>query len=101
MATLADSKAVVLVFHMKGCDACEEYVPRFRRISKDYKARVPILILDVDSPEAAPYADQYKVTEMPSTIVLTRSGHGAFKASGNMENTEIIKVLNYAAGKNR
>ncbi len=90
------AQAVVVVFKMKGCPACSDYIPRLKRLSAKFP-NVPLFVLDIADPQYQAMADKYQVTNLPCTMVLTRSGRGAFKASGSIASSDIEKVLHHAS----
>jgi thiol-disulfide isomerase/thioredoxin len=89
------SRSAVVVFHMPGCEACAEYVPRFQRVASQ-RARVPVYILDANAPQNQALADRLNVTAVPCTFVL-RQPHGVMRREGGLSDEEIVWVLAVAA----
>jgi thiol-disulfide isomerase/thioredoxin len=111
---LTRAHAVILVFVMDGCGACEEYLPRFTaQVDQLAKAGTPVgfltegaapegsvavLVYDAASPERAvqDIANRYAVAGTPSTITLRR-GVGASKVEGGVTDSQIRHLLIQAA----
>ena len=84
--------AVILVFAMDGCGACEEYKPRLEQELNRWRQRghpfvdceasdaifgaheIPVILLDAQSPDAQiqSWADQFHVEGLPTTILFRR-----------------------------
>lgn len=122
MLDVSHLNAIVLVFGMTGCSACEDYVPRLKAVAKEFpevdiydensdkskrKRKVPIGTLpiffyDVNSSDQAlqTLADQYQVSAMPTTIALIRYRdawgrlqQGALRYEGSISDGQIRYVL--------
>ena len=107
---LTHAKAVIIVFVMEGCGACEEYLPRFKaqvaaarrqghRINFYEDGTVPaghvaVVVYDAASPDPSIQAigDRFAVQGTPSTVVLPR-GPGAFKVEGGVTDSQIRWIL--------
>lgn len=107
---LTRAKAVIVVFVMEGCGACEEYLPRFKaqvaaarrrgqRINFYDDGSVPeghvaVVVYDAASPDPSvqALANRFAVQGTPSTVVLPR-GPGAFKVEGGVTNSQIQWIL--------
>ena len=120
MLDVSHLNAIVLVFGMPGCGACEEYIPRLKlraqalheeyrtvvideasgtkRKSKVKVGMLPIFIYDVESEdlELQKLADQYEIKAMPTTIVLIRP-QGALRLEGAIADGHIDHILKQAA----
>lgn len=84
----------VFVFVMKGCGACEEFMPRFTRLATPYYQHgLPIGVYDIaKDPRAAKFGDHLGVTATPTTIVRTRHGR-SLRRIGSVSDAEIVKLL--------
>ncbi len=118
MNDLAHTKAVIIVFAMKDCPACEEFKPRFEREVARFQAagypfdwyvgkpvepgRIPVLMLDAttDDPQVNALMDGYKVDGVPVTLLLTLNAP-PWKGDGALEDQQIYEVLHSAALANR
>jgi thiol-disulfide isomerase/thioredoxin len=69
-APMAKSTKQVVVFHMDGCPACHDYLPRFRRIAVKYRPFLAIKAANISVPSNATVADKYKIAAAPTTLVL-------------------------------
>ena len=92
---LANANAVIIVFVMPGCGACELYKPTFIAAAERYKARVPAYVMDVTTPAGAQVADAYGVVATPTTMVLRR-GNGAIRADGAQSPQSIDQLFQVA-----
>lgn len=112
---LNGQRAVIVIFAMGECPACENYLPRFLAEAEALRQQgypfivyepgvplqpsaIPILIYDAASPnvDVQQFADKYQVTATPTTLVLSR-GTGSFKAEGSLANNQIAWILMMAS----
>ncbi len=95
---LNEAQAIVVVFTIAGCDACQEYKPRFQRVAEPYRDQVPIYMLDANSevPEVARLAQRLGVTNVPATYVL-RKPAGTMCVLGGIPDSQIVWLLGVAA----
>lgn len=103
--------AVIVVFAMEGCGACEDYKPRleteiqrwqangaplvFARPGMTFEARhVPIILLDAQSSNAQiqAWADEFKVEGLPTTV-LCRRGAPPQILVGAIDDRQIYDLL--------
>lgn len=117
-ADLRNVKSLIIVFAMPGCPACEDYSPRLYRMIEGFKrhgvpfliynngtiqrGQIPVLVYDGASTDAGVQAlcDQYGVTAMPTTVLLTRNGKPQ-KIEGAIPDDELYQLLASAAIANR
>jgi len=118
MTDLRPAKAVLIVFAMPGCPACDDYLPRFKRQVAAFqqyghrfafraagqpveRGTIPIFVYDASSPDPGlqQLADQYGVSGVPATILLTRY-HGTKQLDGSVPDSEIYDTLLHAAQVN-
>jgi hypothetical protein len=90
------SRIVVVVFKMAGCSACEEYVPRFKRIAQHYTSCIPIMIIDANDKRYEQLATRLNVSNVPATYVMRRP-HGVVPLIGAGSDAEIQSLLDIAA----
>lgn len=119
MSDFARAKALIIVFAMPGCPACEDYLPRFERAVNAarlkgspfqfyepstplYAQAIPILIIDATSqdPGIQQYADANGINAMPTTLFFVR-GRTAGRTEGALSNQDITKLLDDAVRANR
>lgn len=115
MQSLDQTKALILVFGLPDCPACEEYVPRLTRQIEGFIAygqpfvlydnkqplkpgQIPVIILDagVDDPNVQALADQHQVEGLPTTVLMTQK-HGHYKELGALDDQQIYKLLTTAS----
>lgn len=112
------SRATIILFVMPGCEACEEFKPRFERMVKTFQAhgqplayyrnkplapgQIPIVVLDATSqdPSVVGLADAHKVEGMPTTILLTHNAKPV-QLLGSVPDEEIHALLVSACIANR
>jgi hypothetical protein len=117
-ATLEHTRALIVVFAMPGCPACEEYVPRLERQVTGFKnlghpilfhdaggeiapRTIPILVYDTTSKDAELVAlcDIHKITNLPTTLLMTRQG--VSRIEGGLNDQQIYEMLSAAVSANR
>lgn len=91
-----NSRVVVVVFTIEGCEACEEYKPRFRRIASSYQKRVPIFMMNANDPQNADLANRLNVAAVPATFVM-RKPFGLIRVEGAIPDSQIAWLLGVAA----
>lgn len=93
-----NTRAVVVLFTIPGCDACAEYKPRFQRIAQQYQSIVPIYMLNANdtNPQVADLASRLNVAHVPATFVLRRPT-GVIRVEGAIPDDQIAWLLGVAA----
>jgi thiol-disulfide isomerase/thioredoxin len=91
----ASAKQVV-VFHMNGCPACHEYLPRFRRIAVKYRAFVPIKSANISIASNVATADKYKIKAAPTTLILDASDKVVRRYTGALDAKAIEEIFTEA-----
>jgi thiol-disulfide isomerase/thioredoxin len=90
------ANAVVVVFAMKECPACADYMPRFQAVASQFAGRVGYQILDANAPGVQALAERFNIEATPTTLVLRRPV-GAIKAEGSLSDGEILHLFNVAS----
>ena len=90
------SDKTVVVFHMHGCPACSDYLPRFRRVAVKYRPFVAIKQV-ILSKQTEAEMDRYKIRAFPTTAILDASGKLTKKIEGSMPIPEIARLFEQAA----
>lgn len=113
---LDGQNAVIVIFGMEGCGACEHFIPRFLVEASALREQqhlpfvmyeagqqipqgaIPIVVLDAASTnvDVQQLADKYQVHATPTILILQR-GAGVFKAEGSLANNQIQWLLFRAA----
>lgn len=105
--------AVIVVFAMHGCPACEDYKPRLEREVTRWQAdgwpfviahdgqvfsrrQIPVLFINAASPHFQTAADQMDVQGVPLTI-LYRRGYMPHRVEGALDDQQIYDLLREAA----
>lgn len=80
-----------LVFVARGCPACHDFVPRFRRVAE--RLGVPYSIGDIaTNPGARASANRFGINATPTTVTRGPRG-GVHKSVGAVSDAEIAKLL--------
>ena len=86
----------VIVFIQQGCGACDEFMPRFKRIATPYKkCGIKLFVPDLGNlrdKKAQAAALQYNIEATPTMVVISASGR-VKKIEGSVDDGEIIKAL--------
>jgi thiol-disulfide isomerase/thioredoxin len=91
----------VLVFHQgETCPACKEYLPRFRKQAEPYRTRLDIRSINLNKADKAVQdaGQKFKITSVPTTIVLGAKDKVLRKAIGNIDDKKIAALLAFADG---
>ncbi len=115
---LRNTKAVIVVFAMHGCGACDTYLPKFMDRVEAHAAHgapfrvwspgepiqpgvIPILLYDAasKSDELQDLADRLGITATPSTCLLTRTSVN--KIEGDIPLADLDRLLTSAQHANR
>jgi thiol-disulfide isomerase/thioredoxin len=88
----------IVVFHMRGCPACKEYLPRFKAIAAKYKDLVVTATPNVDKADKRiqDAATKYKVTAAPTTVVLDANDKLKKRVVGGIDNGSIEALFAFA-----
>lgn len=87
-------RTVVIVFHMKGCPACEAHLPRMRRVQQHFP-KVDVHYLDAEAQSNAALATRLGLKATPTTYVL-RQPSGSVRWEGEMSEQDIAAALQLA-----
>lgn len=112
---VAHCSAVILVFAMEGCSACEDYKPRLEREVQRWRAQgapfvfaepgrqftaqeIPLILYDAQSPhpQIQQLGDEFKVEALPTTILFRRH-HAPHVIVGSISDQQIYDLLQSAA----
>lgn len=90
----------VVVFYQDGCPACHEYVPRFRRIAVKYRNHLNIQVANLNRAvkRVQDAAVAYKITGVPTTLVLDPGDKVIKRKVGAITDRQIEALLASAAG---
>jgi thiol-disulfide isomerase/thioredoxin len=90
------SDKTVVVFHMTGCSACTDYMPKFKRVAVKYRNHVPIKHVNYTGSENK-MLDKYKIEAFPTTVILDAKEKVILKVKGSLPVAEITKIFEQAA----
>lgn len=90
---------VVLVFHMNGCPACREYMPRFKAKAEKYRGKLDVRHLNISHSvmSVQDTAKKFKIEYLPTTLVLGDGDKVLKRKEGGVDNSQIEKLLAFAA----
>ncbi len=116
---LANVRSMIVIFVLDGCEACDEYKPRFETLVAEFQQHghpfvyydegmtipqgsIPVLVLDAASEDASvtTLADKHKVDGLPTTLMLSRM-MPSIKLVGASDDAEIYETLKAACLANR
>lgn len=88
----------VVVFHQTACPACEDYIPRFKRIAVRYRAHLNIQIANLAhaTKRVQDAAEHYSVTAIPTTLVLDANDKLLKRTVGAITDKQIENVFTFA-----
>jgi thiol-disulfide isomerase/thioredoxin len=80
-------EVVVTAFYMEGCEACDEFMPRFRKVASEFPD-VAFVCVDIGTPVGEPYAERFRVRLTPTVMTLRRRGQHT-TVEGSMDDHEL------------
>jgi thioredoxin-like negative regulator of GroEL len=88
----------VVVFHMRSCEPCREYLPRFKKQAVKYRSHLHIRTIDVSVADkrVQDVAIQFKIDATPTTLVLDENDIVLKRKTGGIADKEIEKLLDFA-----
>jgi predicted transcriptional regulator len=95
----ANGKPTYVIIYGEGCFNSKRQARRTVELYEKYKDRVQFVVVDMDRQRSAPQEDLVKrfyKGYIPHVAVLNRDGKVAYNASGEVEESEISKVLDKA-----
>jgi thiol-disulfide isomerase/thioredoxin len=91
------SDKTVVVFHMTGCSACIDYMPKFKRVAVKYRNHVAIKHVHYTGGKDTEMLDRYKIRAFPTTVILDAAEKTITKVEGSISVAEITKIFEQAA----
>jgi thiol-disulfide isomerase/thioredoxin len=88
----------VVVFHQTSCSACEDYLPRFKRIAVKYRAHLNIQIANLNRADRRiqDAASTYKISGVPTTLVLDATDKVIKRMVGAISDKQIESLFTFA-----
>lgn len=118
MSNVSPINVAIVVFAMPGCPACEGYLPKLLKQVEGYRklgypfivyeigyalqpGQIPVLVYDLTSadPSVQAFANQHKIENAPTTVLLPKVGYPA-RFEGDIGDDGIYKMLNMAVASN-
>ncbi len=84
----------IVVFVMKGCGACEDFLPRIRKLAKARGIKLEVQDLVTDK-KAAQLGTSLGIEATPTTLLYTARGN--FKQVGAVDDPMIGRMLDAVA----
>lgn len=75
------------------CIPCQKMQVVMKSIEKNYGKQVNIIFYDVWTPEGKPFAQVYKISAIPTQVLLDEKGKEFFRHEGYFPEGELVKVL--------
>lgn len=89
---VAKSGTTVVKFHAPWCSFCKKMEPEFDKAAEMLKGDANFISVNTDSPELKDIARTFKVSGLPTTLIITRK-------TGFMTAAELEKEVSKATGK--
>jgi thioredoxin family protein len=93
---LAAGKPTYAIIYGEGCYNSKRQARRTVELYEKYKGRVQFVVVDLDKPRSPAQEELVKKFyqgSIPHVVVLNREGKTAYNAAGEVEESEISKVL--------
>lgn len=91
------SNIEIIIFKIQGCEACSEYVPRFRKQASAYENMFPVHVVDANANDAQELANYYGVKDVPVTLVRRKGNPNVLQYVGGLSDANIQWILAVAA----
>jgi thioredoxin 1 len=88
---LATGQPVLAEFGRGTCIPCKEMKPILEELSKEYDGRLKVLILSID--DYRDLTNQYRITAIPTQVILDSTGKEVFRHIGFWAKNEIVAQL--------
>lgn len=92
-APVAKDRPVVIDFYATWCGPCKTYKPIFDKVAKDYMKKATFIRVDVD--QFPDLAVQYRISSIPTTIILTPDGN-VYKSVGLLSEAQLSNKIEAA-----
>ena len=94
-AYAASGKAVVYKFSSRMCHDCQEMAKVMQEIQPQYSNKINFVDVRVDNMDknAEKLVDEYKITLVPTTVLIDKEGQQKYKIEGLVEKDTIEKYL--------
>jgi thioredoxin 1 len=86
-----DEKAVMVEFWAPWCGPCKVFGPIVDEIAGDYRGKLKVVRINVDEQQAT--AAQFKVSAIPTTVILDRDGRVVQRVTGLTSKQELSSLI--------
>jgi thioredoxin 1 len=86
-------------FHADWCVICQAIKPTVNALEKQYDAKVKIVRLNVDAPEASRYVQKYRVRGTPTFVFFDRHGKVAASTAGWPGEQQVTQAFDRLVGQ--
>jgi hypothetical protein len=100
-ATIAGKPSYVIIY-AEACFNSKRQARRTVSLYEKYKGRVQFVVLDLDlkrTPEQQKLIDRFYQGYIPHVVLLGKNGEVLYDRAGEIEEAELAKILDKAAGK--
>lgn len=80
------------------CVPCHKFAPIFDKVKEQYVGKAEFVHVDFDDPKSKGLIDKYKVTEIPTLLMVNAAGKVKYEKSGILEEKELIEQVNKVVG---
>ena len=97
----------VLYFYSDDCKYCIEFMPKFDKISEQYKAQYHFVKFDVDSPKNEELCSKFRIQTIPAVFIyeprdkVVHPVHPYYLSSENLFKSVLDTYLNERSGQNK
>lgn len=90
-AQLKTDKLVLVDFNAPWCAPCKRMAPMFEEVSTELKDK--LILIKINADENKGLANAMKIENLP-TIILYKNGAIVWKQEGEVEKSELLKIIN-------
>lgn len=94
-----NGKLTVMEFNAVWCAPCKAFAPVYERVKTTFAGQADFQSWDADSPQGEKLANKYKVSSLPTVVILNEKGKVVFKHGGIMDEKSLTAEMNKALGK--
>jgi len=94
-----ENKIVFLQLSSSGCVTCRKMKPEVEKIAENYKNSGDVSIINIDVDSHPSIAAQYKISSVPTQIILSTKSIEMFRHSGYLSFNDMRNLINQMINK--